>query len=196
MQLLIVEIVDNKLVSSPLVLSISDIKEAYEYLTKRESRRDWVAIIAGVTDEPLDIDLTSISEEVVATLRSSRKASEILDALNIVDNVLWNETSHVTESYVHYHSRLIGYLERVMNSSLKTNSFVKYYVENKFDKDQIITHIERYLEDEAKRRLEELKEKVSEGKEALETFVQSKADGLIKRFFEKVKLFFNWLRSK
>lgn len=58
MQLIIVEIVDNKLVPSPLVLPISDIKEAYEYLTKRESRRNWVAIIAGVTDEPLDSDLT------------------------------------------------------------------------------------------------------------------------------------------
>lgn len=196
MQLLIVEIVGNKLVSSPLVLSISDIKEAYEYLTKRESRRNWVAIIAGVTDEPIDIDLTSISEETVTTLRSSRKASEILDALNIVDNVLWNETYHVSESYVHYHSRLIGYLERAMNGNLKTNSFVKYYVENKFDKDQVITHIERYLEAEAKHRLEELKEKVDEGKAALETFVQSKADGLIKRLFEKFKLFFNWLRSK
>lgn len=196
MQLLIVEIVDNKLVTSPLVLSIKDIKEAYEYLTKRESRRDWVAITAGVTDESLDIDLTSISEETVTTLRSSRKASDILDALNIVDNVLWNKTSHVSESYVYYHSRLIGYLERVMNGNLKTNSFVKYYVENKFDKDQVITHIERYLEVEAQRRLEDLKEKVCESKAALESFVQSKADGLIKRLFEKVKLFFNWLRSK
>ena len=189
MQLSIVEIVDNKLVASPLVPSISTIKGAYEYLVKRESRRDWVAIIIGATDQEFKIDLSSIDEATVATLRSSRKAGEILDALSTVDDVLWNETQHISESYVHYHSRLIGYLERAIGTTLKTKDFAKYFIENKFDKDQVITHIERHLE-------AEVKVKVEEGKVALENFVQSKADGVLKRILERVKSFFNWLRNK